>query len=86
MKLTLRNPRTWVVIVLSLLLVIAFASPFGGGPLSVTEAAPQTSVAPTPESEPFKGLGDRTGVQDVVSYTVRDASGKVIEQGTTGQE
>ena len=87
MKLTLSNPRTWIVIVLSLLLVTALMSPFGGeSGLSVTEAAPAPSTVTNLESEPASGMGDRAGVQDVVTYTVRNSSGKVIEQGTTGAE
>lgn len=86
MNITLRNPRTWVVIALSLLLVLAFISPFGGGQLVVTEAAPQIQIDPSVDDQPVPGLGDRAGVQDVVSFTVRNSSGKVIQQGTTGSE
>ena len=85
-NLMLRSPRTWVVIALSVLLVVALLSPLRGTGPSVTEAAPQAANGPVETNQPSSGMGDRTGVQDVVTYTVRDSSGRVIEQGTTGTE
>ncbi len=83
MRLALSSPRTWVVIVLVIMVAGAFMSPVAGG------AADQELVPPVVNhvdaAEPSTGgMGDRTGVQETVTYTVRNADGKVIEQGVTG--